>query len=537
LPLFYFEITPYHQVIYLGDLLKKLISIALALSLLGTAVQPASAKDAYNPDLVPNGENSAIFQIAESGTMVGFSQLTADAKSGDDQWVCDSLEDPECDIRKVSVIGGSGILPPCDSAKDEDCIVSLELGTLEAGFEKAQLIRSLEGMSFPEKKSVNFFQQSTPSLWDAPNAPSASGTTGYAVIVRALQIRNSSDKQFTTESFVASVVPYREAANPNCQSPKQITSTGDPVRGSRSKSVGIEGHGYDSAWSETGICGITQDFSEGTKVRLTIRLAKSVGGWFQGRMKNPVIAVSDFSKDNSEIVVEAEPAQVQRMLYMKDDVKDLTPKERQFATKNGFAGSWDRFVSWSEASRADTFEYLNFFKPKVKDTAAGSNTFWNFSSSGFGQGQCLSDSSKVLGIVTTNSMVYDGGVPKFSRGFLDYRVAGVHFESDGETEVIGSYDLVMRSDVARCLYGFNRAPVSATITISGEGDKSIATTVVSEKNGWLKLAAYGFTFSQKTIKVKLTQKKQTTITCIAPGKKTKKVTAAKPKCPSGFKKK
>jgi hypothetical protein len=142
----------------------------------------------------------------------------------------------------------------------------------------------------------------------------------------------------------------------------------------------------------------------------------------------------------------------------------------------------------------------------------------------------------VLGIVTTNSMVYDGGVPKFSRGFLDYRVAGLHFESDGKTEVIGSYDLVMRSDVARCLYGFNRAPVSATITISGEGDKSIATTVVSEKNGWLKLAAYGFTFSQKTIKVKLTQNKQTTITCIAPGKKTKKVTAAKPKCPSGFKK-
>jgi hypothetical protein len=95
----------------------------------------------------------------------------------------------------------------------------------------------------------------------------------------------------------------------------------------------------------------------------------------------------------------------------------------------------------------------------------------------------------------------------------------------------------MRSDVARCLYKFSKAPVSATITISGEGDKNIATTVVSERGGWLKLAAYDFTFSQKTIKVKLTQKKQTTITCVAPGKKSQKVTAAKPKCPKGFKKK
>ena len=147
----------------------------------------------------------------------------------------------------------------------------------------------------------------------------------------------------------------------------------------------------------------------------------------------------------------------------------------------------------------------------------------------------MADRGRVLGIVTTNSMVYDGFAPRFTRGFLDYRVAGLHFEADGKTEVIGSYDLVMRSDVARCLYRFTNAPVSATITITGEGDKNIATTVVGERNGWLKLAAYGFTFSQKTIKVKLTQKR-TTITCVSTTTpvKTRKVTGFSPKCPSGF---
>jgi hypothetical protein len=133
-------------------------------------------------------------------------------------------------------------------------------------------------------------------------------------------------------------------------------------------------------------------------------------------------------------------------------------------------------------------------------------------------------------------MAYAGNAPQLKRGFLDYKVAGFHYLPNGE-EAIGSYDLIMKSEVARCLYGLSKAPVSATITISGEGDKNIATTVLREKNGWLKLGAYGFTFSSKTIKVKLTQKKQTTITCVAPGKKAKKSTGANPKCPKGYKKK
>jgi hypothetical protein len=57
------------------------------------------------------------------------------------------------------------------------------------------------------------------------------------------------------------------------------------------------------------------------------------------------------------------------------------------------------------------------------------------------------------------------------------------------------------------LYGFSNAPLSATISVTGGADKTIATTVVSEKNGWLKMAAYGFTFSNKTIKVKVTKAK------------------------------
>jgi hypothetical protein len=89
------------------------------------------------------------------------------------------------------------------------------------------------------------------------------------------------------------------------------------------------------------------------------------------------------------------------------------------------------------------------------------------------------------------------------------------------------------------LYGFSSAPVSATISVVGDGGESkTATTLVSEKNGWLKLAAYGFTFSSPTISVKLSQAKavKTTITCTK-GKLIKKVTGVGPKCPAGYKKK
>jgi hypothetical protein len=74
--------------------------------------------------------------------------------------------------------------------------------------------------------------------------------------------------------------------------------------------------------------------------------------------------------------------------------------------------------------------------------------------------------------------------------------------------------------------------------------------VINEKDGWLKMTAGGFTFSTPSIKVKLSQEapatsaapaakpvaKKTTITCVK-GKTTKKVTAIKPTCPTGYKKK
>jgi hypothetical protein len=158
-------------------------------------------------------------------------------------------------------------------------------------------------------------------------------------------------------------------------------------------------------------------------------------------------------------------------------------------------------------------------------------------------------------------MGYDGTAPKFEDGTLNYRVTGLHHGPDGKSLNLGTYDLLLRSDAARCLYGFSNAPISASVSItSGDGAQNVATTVVTEKDGWLKLQAAGFTFSEKTIRLKLDQAKteavvtptpvatpspiaaapsapakKITIQCVK-GKSVKKVSAVKPKCPSGYKK-
>jgi hypothetical protein len=127
-----------------------------------------------------------------------------------------------------------------------------------------------------------------------------------------------------------------------------------------------------------------------------------------------------------------------------------------------------------------------------------------------------------------------------------------HFLPNGN-EFKGSYDLVIKSDVARCIYGFSSAPISATISvISSDGTAQVATTLVREKDGWLTLSAKNFTFSSPTVKVSLTQAssqaskptpaatpaspKRISIVC-GKGSKIKLVEGVKPVCPSGWKKK
>jgi hypothetical protein len=269
----------------------------------------------------------------------------------------------------------------------------------------------------------------------------------------------------------------------------------------------------ECAATDTGYCAKIVDFATGTKVSLDLRLSKEVTGWLQGRISKPTISVKSYNADLNTVKVDASPVSVPQFyteLKMKDQPKWLQDALYWWHTTDGDNNAGGRKWRIYSAEGEGVVKITKALAKKSSDSAAHVATRWNISSLNLVNtgNRCLDNSSRLVGLVTTNALAYSGGVPRFRNGFLSYQVAGAHYLPDGVTKAEGTYDLALRSETARCLYGFSKAPISGTVSVIGDrGEKRIATTVVREKSGWLTMAAYGFTFSSPTIKVKLTQKR------------------------------
>lgn len=169
---------------------------------------------------------------------------------------------------------------------------------------------------------------------------------------------------------------------------------------------------------------------------------------------------------------------------------------------------------------------------------------------------CSSQHQGLSGFVSTNSTMFLASPPKFNQSTqtLDYQVSAPHFDREGK-ENFGRYNLVINSNVARCLYQFSAAPIQASVSIiSTEGAQQIATSSITEKDGWLYLSAVGFKYSAPTLRVKLTQEASVVaktsnsvgtlpvpkpkailkvVTCTK-GKSTRYLEGKNPKCPKGY---
>jgi hypothetical protein len=157
-----------------------------------------------------------------------------------------------------------------------------------------------------------------------------------------------------------------------------------------------------------------------------------------------------------------------------------------------------------EGSDARAFSALEKLGTLMGDKARGFNRQWGFSAGLISYAsQCVKESEGIIGYVTTDAMVYEPGAPSFDGAYFSYRVAGLHLDPQSEP-ILGSYEFGISNDLARCLYGFNNSPVSATVSVFGSsGDQKVATTLVSSRNDWTHLSAKGFTFSENQIKVQL----------------------------------
>lgn len=333
--------------------------------------------------------------------------------------------------------------------------------------------------------------------------------------------------------------------------------------------------GFDNIGTETGTypstcaiasptqCAAKYSLPMGLNFGLTVDLTRKITGWLHGRVKAPEILVTSNKSGGSTITVKAEPIKIPvNAIWVNNDNAAQSIKNFYAGKSNSGSplfGSENKSKPLSEIAlmrdgntghNAETLnEYLAWLMT-LGDKAQALPTAWTIQMMGNYQvsdqiQKCLAQSDSLAGIVTTNAAEYLDGPPTFDKslGTLDYKVAATHFEPDGKTVFKGNYDLVMSSTVARCIYGFTNAPISATVSITSESSESnVAVTQVNEKAGWFTLSASNFTYSSPTIRVKLSGTpiglikiaKSKKITCIK-GKSIKVVTATK--CPAGYKQK
>ena len=289
-------------------------------------------------------------------------------------------------------------------------------------------------------------------------------------------------------------------------------------------------------------------FPKNLEFRFTMKLGglyPQLNGWFFGRITDAQI---DLDAINRTLVVRGAPSTTPvQSGYMPYPVPPEFKNEILAGpdSRNGLLPSY-RYSPTFSALENPIDNWLRF-KPYLNQKASFEPEVWkidaspNFNSRVSGDFQsCLDNKPGISGLITTNATVYDPKPPSWDaeEATLTYQVAGPELLSDGSKNR-GNYLLAIRTDVASCLWKSDLKNAKATVEVTngdGSAEAQIATTSLSQKNGWLYFSASGFHFSAPKIKVKLVSAKIVKITCVK-GKTIKTVTGSNPKCPTGYKKK
>lgn len=501
--------------------------------------------------------------ILGSGTSYIATQLAFGAGGGA-QSLCNGLNDAKCSTNAEIY----AMLPVCQSANEINCIEGLDVRSEGSNGGEAKHQKTIGQIAFSAQPEIGLPAGSNISLWNVPSLKSAGIQSDFAVTVRVKLYKNGNNLR--AAEFSARVEPYTQTTT--SQSPVRTVEKVNPLG-----IVGISGEGGDQEkkciWIDSGACGQAVDFPKNSRVKLTIRIGNYLTAWLHGRFTDPNIKISAIDAQNNRLEMEAAPVKVPSAtaLVNADEAPDNI--KNRFKDPSGYLppGNIGMFIEATQQGAMQSFlDFEKFFSKKsnkLVDT-------WSMRSLPTSLNSCqmrMASNTKeplatLIGVVATNAVTYESQPPAFINGELKYKVAGLHYLADGTTVFQGRYDLLMRSEFARCLYGYTNAPVVAEVSVINDaGVSSVATTILKESSGWLMLGAYGFTFSAPTLSVKLNQEKavatptptptpsisptptptpmqatnalkKSSITCVK-NKLTKKITGVNPKCPSGWKKK
>lgn len=493
---------------------RRLLASLLALITILAPAQLASAEEEVDETILPGYHAIVVEDTVEFFRQ--FSYLTR-FKNGK-EFSCPDMGSGDC--RTLQAAMYNVILPRCESRTQLDCIAGLRVTdgerVSEASFERYTMPKHPALFKGDNRRLLANPQ--SPSVWDLSDFPHASGTK---YVVHAGFTGGINRGAVTSSEFYAQIYAIEETVGRGesfddnnysnlswCNfNPKTRAIIGCGGGGNTADEVCVV------QFQVGGTCGAKREIPENLQLTLNLRLSKEPNGWYHGRLSDPSVNLVKSGKGmilsvtGSTVPVPTlqhaanyrdMPVALKR--YWNTCVKnwDCPKSTRQAgAVFEKQTGEERNITSEQKAWSPRALETVKFFKAFTDDSSPKVETVWavrSLQNTNVPGGRCFS-SRGFKGLITTNATAYSDGPPTLSRGILRYSLAAPSRAAETGEEVSGSYNLVMRTSFARCIYGGRNVSPRAEISITAvDGDYKISTSVTSKNKNWIRVSANNFSY-------------------------------------------
>lgn len=416
--------------------------------------------------------------------------------------LCNSLDDSACANQSVRTYS---ILPRCETDVQKDCVESL--GATSQGVASEGVFSRYfpeQGLGdFEGNPAMNIPTGAAPSIFTLPGVSHSDGNE-YMVIASVNGVTPTGGVQAPSSITIhASVYPVKVLA-------------GNFMRNTPTASSFGVNHRSSDKWGNCasiadGYCAARQDFPANTRFSLSLRLSTPPNGWLHGRIFSPTVTY-ETTGSATRLKVDASPVQVAAVATW-GRYSELPEAAKN--TAGGTSCSETSMCSQMNPQSGGAYTAVEAWRSVYGDKASWVRGQWMYQTlvnyDKYGSlASCTSEPSKFDGFITTNATGYAAGPPVFepSSKTLSYVVAAPHTDAEGGL-IVGTYDLMMRSELAACLYGANANDIVGSVSVVYDtvtGTTTDFKTDVSNDGTWLKVSASGFHYSMPTIKTTLSSK-------------------------------
>ena len=215
---------------------------------------------------------------------------------------CRSTNDDDC-LTLPNGTAARTVLPICASATSENCVEDLSFAMNDGDFKSAKFSREIGGYTIPGDENLNLIEGRSASIWNSSSVVHKGNSSNY--LMSPVIDWTLTNGKFVPASLRVNVIPFTEKSGKFTADRFLTDSELDSIwrtdsqwsgylkknipkvrqSGLRDRSCFVYDNGY---------CLISQDFSDKTKVKVSLRVTNEIGGWFRGRMSSPEISTFAF---------------------------------------------------------------------------------------------------------------------------------------------------------------------------------------------------------------------------------------------------